>query len=208
MYHRALRMICGLNEPFDQKEFVATLYHNLGGIEHARRRFALGLRYARRGIEIRKTVRPRDTLALAADEAALAAILSELGRASEAVVLSLRVLHQFRRSLGPKHCDVGFVLANLGCLYWRTGRPHSAERLLRHAVSILEEALGRTHPRTAIAVHNLALVCTQRRKLLESGMLYRRAVRILAGQPRWSLSRNSDVSQSYEKSPPPAASSN
>jgi tetratricopeptide (TPR) repeat protein len=199
MYLRALRIISGLKEVPNHKAFVATLYHNLAGIEHARRRFALALRYARRGIAIRKTTRPRDIPALAADEAAMAATLFASGRTSESARISLRALGLFRRSLGPRHYEVGAALANLGLVYWETGRPRAAERTIRHATLILEAALGKNHPRTASALNNLALICARHGKFAEAGVLYRRVLHILDHQPRSAYPGASVVRQNYKK---------
>lgn len=160
MYERALKLVRGLDGASNQKDFIATLYHNLGGIAYARRRYVQGLRYARRGIRLRREIRPRDPVSLAADEAALAAILSASGRNPEAVKLYLGALHVFRGHLGNGHSEVGSVLANLGAVYWRMARPVAAEGAVRSGVLILEKALGRKHPRTASALRNLAVVCS------------------------------------------------
>jgi tetratricopeptide (TPR) repeat protein len=142
-YRRALPLIASSRWNPGYKEALATLYHNLGGIAHARGRYAKALRYARRGIAIRKSIRPRDPLALAADEAALAAILADAGRTAAAATLYLRALRTLRRIIGARHREVGSVLSSLGALYARTARPKEAERALRLGVTILEEALGK-----------------------------------------------------------------
>ncbi len=183
-YRRALKLIDGAGEVSNHLDFAATLYHNFGGIEHARRRFRQALCCARRGIAFRKRLRPRDPLALAADEAALAAILAELRRNSEAAQISLRVLAKFRRDLGPKHVEVGAVLANLGPMLWKMGKAREAERQLRLALSILDAALGKNHPRSASARHNLAFVCAQNGKVREASALYRRVMKIFGKQSR------------------------
>src|SRR5436309_1759962 len=54
---------------------VATLYHNLGGLEHARGRYSRGEPFARHGLEIRERVLGPGHPNVAADAAALAAIL-------------------------------------------------------------------------------------------------------------------------------------
>jgi tetratricopeptide (TPR) repeat protein len=161
MYQRALKLVRGFDDAANQKNFIATLYHNLGGIAYARRRYAQGLRYARWGIQLRKKTRRRDPVSLAADEAALAAILSELGRNSEAVRLYLRALRVFRRRLGHRHYEVGSVLTNLGAVYWRMARPVQAKRAVRRGLLILEYALGKNHPRVTTARDNLAVVSTE-----------------------------------------------
>jgi tetratricopeptide (TPR) repeat protein len=161
MYQRALKLVIGLDNAANKKDFIATIYHNLGGIAHARQQYAQALRYARRGVRLRKKIRPRDPVSVTADEAALAAILSELGRHSEAVRLYLRALRVFRSHLGQKHYEVGSVLTNLGAIYWRMARPVEAKRALRRGLLILENALGKNHPRVTIARNNLAVVSTE-----------------------------------------------
>ncbi len=67
-----------------------TLFHNLGGLEHARGRFAQGEPHARRSVEFRERLRgaairtPRRTLA------ALAALLDGQGREGNGLPGELR----------------------------------------------------------------------------------------------------------------------
>ena len=63
---------------------TATIWHNLGGVEHARGRFVDGEIYARRSVQIRETVLGPDHVAVAADLAALAALVQEQRRCDEA----------------------------------------------------------------------------------------------------------------------------
>ena len=63
---------------------TATIWHNLGGVEHARGRFVDGEIYARRSVQIRETVLGQDHVAVAADLAALAALVQEQRRCDEA----------------------------------------------------------------------------------------------------------------------------
>lgn len=90
MYRRALKLVQA--EASGHKELLAALYHNLGGLEHARGRYARALPYARRAVEIRRRIRPRDRVSLATDETALGAILVELGQIREARRLYFRAL--------------------------------------------------------------------------------------------------------------------
>ena len=107
-------------------------------------------------------MRPPDAVSLAADEAARATILADMGRRSEALRIYLGALRTFRRRLGGKHYEVGFTLTNLGALYWRMGRAGAAENSLRRGIAIVEKALGRNHPRISGALSNLAFVCARR----------------------------------------------
>jgi Flp pilus assembly protein TadD len=182
LYCRALKL--ARTQGPGAQTLLAVLYHNLGAVEHACVRNAAAVGYARRGIRIRKIIRPRDTIALAADEAALGAILADLDRTSEARTVFLRALRRFRRGLGPKHYEVGAVLANLGTLQSKAGRLGAAERSLRSAVSILEKAIGNNHPRIASAVNNLGVICARREGFDEADALYRRALKLLKSDSR------------------------
>jgi tetratricopeptide (TPR) repeat protein len=197
MYRQALKLVS--RHGSDRTEFLATLYHNLGGLEHARGRYVRGLGYARRGVALRKKLRPRNRLAIVADEAALAAILADMERAGEASAIYRRVLRFYNRVLGGQHYEVGAAWANLGALYWKAGQLDVAERALRHAVSILERAAGRNHPRIASALNNLAVVCARRGKLREAGALYRRVLGVLERQSGSTYPPISLVKQNYAK---------
>ena len=159
-------------------EFRATLCHNLAGLEHARGRFARALVYARRGLRLRKRLRVISPLAIAADEAALAAILVDLGRLREASVLLRRVLRAYRRSFGEQDYETASALTNLGALCARAGRFHVAEQALRRALRALENILGHNHPRLATVLNNLAVVCARRGKRGEADALYKRVLRL------------------------------
>jgi tetratricopeptide (TPR) repeat protein len=162
MYLRAMRIAARLDGAREGREFAASICHNLGGVAYAQGRYGEGLKFAQRGIRSRKQIRPRDPVALAADQAACAAILAELGRYAEATALLARALGVFRRQLGARHYEVGAALANLGATYWKMGKAKAAEQRLRHAMVILESALGKRHPRTAAARRNLAFVRKRR----------------------------------------------
>ncbi len=78
LYRRALGIIEAARGP-DHID-AAPIWHNLGGVEHARGRFVDGEIYARRSVQIRETVLGPDHVAVAADLAALAALVQEQQR--------------------------------------------------------------------------------------------------------------------------------
>ena len=77
-YERALALLTG--RPAPDIDAIATLYHNLGGIEHARGDYATAEGFARRGVALREGIEDADPGDLAADRSALAAILDGQGR--------------------------------------------------------------------------------------------------------------------------------
>jgi tetratricopeptide (TPR) repeat protein len=205
MYHRALKLLS--REAPGDKESLATLYHNLAGLDHARGHYGPALRLARQGLALRKSVRPCNRMARRSDEAALAAILADAGRTTEAAKVYRGVIRSYCRSAvlrtrskgDPRHYEIAALRANLGALYARMGRLDMAERTLRHAVSVLETALGRNHPRLASALNNLAFVCARRRNFREAHAFYRRALRLLEMQSGRTYPSASVVGENYRK---------
>jgi tetratricopeptide (TPR) repeat protein len=180
LYERARKLIPRDDPRYNQ--FRATLYHNLGGLEHARGRHARALLYARDGIRLRRNLRDRDPCDLIADQVALAAILVELGRFREAQKIQHRLLRVCRRRFGVRHYETASLLSNLGALYVREGRFDAAERTLRSALRVLEGSLGRNHPRLVSVLSNLATLRARRGNLSEADTLYARALRLLERQ--------------------------
>src|SRR5438093_125331 len=63
---------------------LASVYHNLGGLEHARGNYEAAEPLARRSVELRELALGAKHPDVAADRAALAAIVDALGRDEEA----------------------------------------------------------------------------------------------------------------------------
>jgi tetratricopeptide (TPR) repeat protein len=174
LYQRALRIARANRD----REGLATLYHNLGGVEHARGRFAAGVPHARRSVAIRLAIRGRDDAVVAADVAALAALLEGVGQLEEAVSLYQRALAVFGKTLGPRSSEVALTLSGLADVRQKQGQARTAERLYRRALPTLEATLGRDHPDVALSLHNLAHVRCELGNLRAAEALYGRALRI------------------------------
>ena len=164
-YERALALLT--SHPAPDLDAVATLYHNLGGIEHA------------------------DPCDLAADRSALAAILDGQARYDEAEGLYREALRAFRGRHGSRDWDIAVTLGNLGAQYVRRGRLPEAARLLRRAATLKSRILGPADPGVAVALNNLALALRQSGDSVRAAALYRRAVGVLerslgAGHP-WTI---------------------
>ena len=159
---------------------VATIYHNMGGVEHARGDFAQAEPLARRSVAIREQVEG-DDLDLAADRAALAAILDGCGKTAEAGTLLRAALAVFTRRLGSEHHEVAVTLNNLAAIAHRGGEAQEAESLYRRALAIKERAIGPQQPELAPTLNNLALLCAEDGRCDEAGLLYQRAIALLEG---------------------------
>jgi len=142
-YRRALRLEEKAGN--GRSDAVATLLHNLGGIEHARGGSKRAVVWARRGLALRKLLYPARHPAVAADAAALAPILSELRRFTEAEELLLDVVRIYRHSPDWYRYELAVAYDNLATLRMEAGRPATVERLYRDSIRLKRRALGSRH---------------------------------------------------------------
>jgi tetratricopeptide (TPR) repeat protein len=156
----------------------ATLEHNLGGSEHARGRYAAAEPHARRSVALRTALRGRAHPEVAADVAALAAIVEGRGRLTEAARLYRQALAVFNRRLGPRSLEVGLGLASLAAVEQRAGRLARARTLYERALPIQVAVLGRQHPDVAMTVNNLAVLERDAGNPRRALALFRRALRV------------------------------
>ena len=134
---------------------VATLWHNLGGLSHARGRPDLAEPLARAAVKLREALLGADHPSVAADLAALATILDDLGRLGEAQQAYEDALAIFARD--EQQIEVGHTLAGLGALFAGAGRWTEALEVLARARSILVATLGSEHPEVARVDHYRAV---------------------------------------------------
>lgn len=160
-------------------DFLATLYHNLGGLEHSQRRFRRAEPYARASLKYRVRVRPRSAIAIAADRVALAAILDGLERFKESQKLYRESLRTYRRAYGTSHREIALILNNLGAVNQRTGRVGRAEKMYRAALAMKRKTLGRNHPDLAITLNNLGLLLAAAKRTEEAKACFVKAHRLL-----------------------------
>jgi tetratricopeptide (TPR) repeat protein len=153
-YRRALAIHSGSGDMFSAN--VASLLHNLAGLAHARGDAADAEPLARLGILIRSALPTPGPLAVAQDRAALAAILIDLDRLTEANEILSQTLRTYEEVYGPVHYEVAVALHNLGSLLFRQGRWAEAADTLRRALAMKTYVLGTGNPDLAITMHNLA----------------------------------------------------
>ena len=156
----------------------ADVYHNLGGLEHARGAFAAGEPYARRAVAIRTGILGPDHSAVAADEAALAALVDAQGRYDEAEALYVKAIGVFQREPGPPPLELAVSLNNLAAIEQARGRLRRAEGLYRRALALKERRWGGGHPDVAVTLNNLAVLCRKQGRRAEAARLYERALAI------------------------------
>jgi len=178
LYRGALRLVERSSRGADRDAALATLFHNLGGLELARGRARRAEPFARRAVTLRERAMGARHPATALDVAALAAVVDAAGRHAEAERLYRRAIAVFEATFGKAHVEVAFNLAQLAVLYQTTGRLREAERLYRRALPRLERALGKRHPTVALTLANLAALRRSQGKTADAGALHRRALRI------------------------------
>ena len=176
LYRRALQIVEAGNGGDDLK---ATLWHNLGGLEHSRGRNALAEPAARRAVEIRTRALGADHPVVAADAAALAAVLDALGLTDEAEALFRQALDTFRRLLGPRNYEVAINANNLAALHYRRGDHEQARALWELALDIKRELLGLGHPEVATTIVNLGVLAAKSGDNDHARSLFEQALQIL-----------------------------
>lgn len=170
-----LRALAIAEAPPGDPDLVCALLHNLGGLEHARDRFAEAEPYARRGYELRAERLGESSPEALEDYGALAAIVADLGRHDEAEAMLRGLLSRFEDLYGASHYEVAVVCHNLAAVLSVTGRLDEADALYRRALAIKRARLGAAHPDVALTIHNLAALCDERGEAREARALHRRA---------------------------------
>jgi len=180
---RAYRRTGTILEAIDaDPEDVAALWHNLGGLAHARRDFAAAEPLARRAVEIRsRALGPRHVATLL-DRSAHAAILDGLGRHDEAEASIRDILRDLEAALGTDHPEVAVALNNLAAIVQRRGDLPQAEALYRRVIAIKESRLGGESPALAVPLNNLGSVLRAADRPDEARAAFERALRLLEGE--------------------------
>ena len=137
---------------------LASLYHNLGGLDHARGEYARAEPHARRSVELRESVLGPEHPEVAADLAAWATILDDLQRFGEAEQAYKRAIAIFEKAFGDAHHEVGMTRAALGAMYAGQQRWADARTQLTRARTILDALHGADHVEVAQVDQYLAVV--------------------------------------------------
>lgn len=178
-YSSAAAILDGL--PDVDLEDLAALYHNLGGLAHARGDFATAEPLARRAIEIRAQAVDARAPALLLDRSAHAAILSGLGRTEEAEASIRDLLGDLEPALGPDHPEVAVAINNLAAILQRKGALADAETLYRRVIAIREARLGVDSATLAGPLNNLGTVLRALGRASAATRAWTRAERLLVG---------------------------
>jgi tetratricopeptide (TPR) repeat protein len=178
-YRSALRYARQRPKTAEREFFLANLYHNLGGVEHSRRRFAMAEKYARKGLEIRLKCTPSNRLAVASDRAALAAILDGLHRHGESRKLYSQALKIYGREYGASHPEIAVILNNIGAMYHAKNHRRRAKFYYLMALQMKRRVCGENHPDIAVTMNNLALLYALQGVSRMATLWFRKALCIL-----------------------------
>jgi tetratricopeptide (TPR) repeat protein len=177
-YRHALRWAerCGGEDTL----LTATILHNVGGLEHARERFAQAEEPARRAWETRRAVLGDGHPDVLADAVAYAAVLDGLDRYDESRPIYERALAAYEARFGPCHYEVASTLHNLAALEEAVGNLERAAELCRLAWQMKRTLLGDEHPDTALTALVLASILLGQGHSPEARELARQAEDVFA----------------------------
>jgi tetratricopeptide (TPR) repeat protein len=182
-YRRAVQIEAGREHP--DPDVLANLLHNVGGLEHARGEHRSAEHAARQGLEQRLVVHAADDPVVASDEAALAAILVDLDRPAEALVLAEHAVAVYRSAdawSSREQCEHDRVaaLAVLATAHHRLGDAEAAAATYRETLAAKELLLGATHPELVPTLNNLGVLLADLGDLDGAATAYARAMDLLA----------------------------
>ena len=110
---------------------------------------------------------PNHKIALAINN--LAALYGYGGaKNKKALDFQMQALEMYQKTLGEKHPETCFVLANVGCKKSDLGRHEDGISNIRSALQIHEDALGQNHANNAYFWGNLGLCLNQNGKHLDA----------------------------------------
>lgn len=165
---------------------LPALYHNLGGLYFARERWADAEPPARKSVALRKALWGPEHPAVALDEAALAAILTERGAREEAAQLYRSALVTLAATPALRSPEKRYELAvnyhNLAVLLSEQ-QPREAKQLYLRALKLRERLLGKQHIEVGMTLHNLAALCRDLGESRRAKQLQRRAAAIFRTLP-------------------------
>lgn len=157
----------------------AALFHNLGGLDHARGRPENGIILAERGLALRREVRGPDHPEVAADLNALGALYHLADRYQDAGDAYHQALTVFETAFGPDHYEVGMTIANLAVLAADEGRLDQAITYGQRCLTILRAVLGNDHPDIGVTLHNLGAAHLDAGQVREAVAVLQDAAKIL-----------------------------
>lgn len=155
-YHRALELLETTQEESLQN-LQADIYHNIGGIEHAGGDAARGEQAARRGLALRERLWGPHHPLVAADLAALGALVEEQERLEEALQLYQQAHDIWQAQPTPDQREMGYCLHAMASVAAGQEQWPRATELYHQSLTLKRRHLGAQHPSVGITLNDLAL---------------------------------------------------
>ena len=159
---------------------VASIYHNLAGLNHARGDYETAETWARQSYQLHLELFGAQHLKTIADGAAFGSILHGLKQWDRAIAHFKTAISFFEERFGSMHYDVALNLNNLAASEQAKGNLSAAEQAYRRALAIKTQILGESHPELAITLNNLASVLKQSGNIEEAKSFFEQARTIFA----------------------------
>jgi len=157
----------------------AVVYHNIGGILHARGDFTSAEAPARKAWDISRQLLGEGDPRTVRDAVAYAAVLDGLERYDESERIYRTALAVFERVYGPTHVECAALLHNLATLLDVRGHRLESEHCHRRALEIKETVVGAESPDVALTRNNLGRLLIDTGRQAEARPLLEAAVRVL-----------------------------
>jgi tetratricopeptide (TPR) repeat protein len=177
LYTAALGAIVAIDG--EQSLALAAVYHNIGGILHARGDHAGAEEPARKAWAITRRQLGEDEPRTMIDAAAYAAVLDGLDRSHESEPIHRQALAVFEQAYGPGHEEIASTLHNLGAVLAARGEHPEAERCYRRALAIRQLLLDDGSPDVALTRNNLGKLLSETDRPAEAIPLLEAAVAVL-----------------------------
>jgi tetratricopeptide (TPR) repeat protein len=202
LYEQALASMIAIHG--EESLACASVYHNLGGILHARGDFVAAEEPGRKAWEISRRLLGENDPRTMLDAVAYAAILDGLERYDVSEPIYRSALSIFDKAFGAEHDEMATTLHNLAAVLAARGDMVGAEQHYRRALAIKETLFGADHPDVAMTSSNLGRLLTDGGRSREAVPLLARAVTVLEqrlprGHPHLELVRNNLRSARVER---------
>jgi Tfp pilus assembly protein PilF len=134
---------------------------------------------ARRAVALREAALGADHPDVAAQKAALAAIVQQTGHLDEAEALLREALRVLVDAHGADHLQVGICRTSLGAVLHRRGRLDEADWQYRVGLALREQCAGCGDPALAATLTNLGVLARERGQDGEARVLFERVLAVL-----------------------------
>ena len=157
----------------------SVIYHNIGGILHAKGDFTAAEPPGRKAWEISRRLLGEDDPWTLFDAVAYAAILDGLQRYDESEAIYRRALAVFEQTFGPEHYEVASNLHNLAAVLCARGDLDEAEDCHAASADDQGETVMLETPDAALTLNNMGALLNRKGRSKEAAAMLHSAVETL-----------------------------